>query len=161
MCNALQSTYPWAYLSIDASVAATMEGMGMCHRGGAQWLEPSPKPAALLSSWRPAPLWLPAEPEHPRPQFPVHTATVSWDTAWPLSPPCLGWDTPASVQSMRTSWGTPCRRQYSGCSKGNSSFSRMKLGCNFTPTLGRGTTSAQTWLSSNWLGHKRQLPQIP
>lgn len=124
-----------------------MEGTGVCQRGGALWFEPSPKPAELPSLGDPATLWLQVVPKHLRLRFPMRMATMFWDTAQPSSPPHLGQVTPASPQPMCASWWTPYRRQHFGCSKDNFSFSRQKLGCSFTPTLGSGAIGAQTWFS--------------
>lgn len=92
--------YSWAH---TAGVAVAMEGAGVHQPGAALWLEPSPKPAAPVSSQGPATCWVPAVPEHLRPQFPMHTATVSWDIITSMS----GAGHPAPRQLVHTTDGHP------------------------------------------------------
>lgn len=130
-----------------------MEGTGVCQHGGARSLKRSPKPAALFHRVLPHLGW----EQYPNTwgcSFPRVQPPCPGTQEQPSPPPPQGEVIPTPPRQMHTSWLTPCRKQHLGGSKGNFSFSRQKLGCNFTPALGSRTISAQSWLSS-----KRPLPQ--
>lgn len=63
---------------------------------------------------------------------------------------------------------TPHRRQCSGCSKAKFSFIRQRLGCNFTPTIGReaigvprlGSAAIILPTCSGWCSNQQEFPDL-